>query len=169
MAQYGENMDNDFTIEHIKIYNLISSYFDNPQMTKIKDVNNYSMYLAKIYCLMCVEHRYLIAFITKDYNPVGTTTSLSELHWVSFQTRSMTDNHNIKSITYTPKREAPYDSQIIIKLREKTYCDYICPEFPRLAVCLLLKKGQSMYEYQNRGTLSAALETFSTSLTISNR
>ena len=51
--------------------------------------------MAKLYCLLSNECRYIVVFVEKDANPPGTQKQLDNMFWVSFQTRTMPDNHDI--------------------------------------------------------------------------
>ena len=57
---YGEAFDVDFIPGKQNIYDMFTSYYNNPKMTKLKDIEQYSMYVAKAYCLLNKECRYLI-------------------------------------------------------------------------------------------------------------
>ena len=86
MATYGEMID-DYNPMKDDIYKIFSQYFNDPMMTKMKDDNNLSMYVCRLYCLLNRECRYIIVFTEQTQNTIGTLANLSTLEWVSLQTR----------------------------------------------------------------------------------
>ena len=63
MSQYGEILDTFYDSGKENMYKAFTKYFNNPNMIKIKDVNGYSMYMTKTYCLLSNECRYIIVFV----------------------------------------------------------------------------------------------------------
>ena len=117
---HGQLLD-DYTPEKDFIYPAITAYFDNPIMVKIKDVDNYSMYLCKIHCLLSKDYRYIICFVTKDTSPVHTKANLENLKWISLQTRTLPEYYDTSHThKYKPKREPPFNSEISVTNKEKT-------------------------------------------------
>jgi len=165
MAQYGEILD-AYEPDLDNMYQEFANFFNNPTMTKIKDVNNYSMYMAKTYCLLSNQCRYLIAMVPKDVKGLGTVESLSTIRWVSFQTRTLPDNHNLPPHSYNAKRNGPLACEITRANIGEKASSYKCEKYPFTVTLLHGKKGAS--EYQSRGTVIAALETYSTIVSLNN-
>jgi hypothetical protein len=163
MEKYGNIIDSNPIND--KIYEVIQSYYNNPVMTKIKDVNNYSVYMAKIKCILANENRYIVAIIYKDSEPIHTTYPLSDLFWVSFQCRSLPENHTIETFLHTPRRGGLFSSPIIVSKRNDDNTTYTCSDFPTITLTVLHKKGDT-YIYQEKSILASALETYKTILTI---
>ena len=164
MEQYGNPIDAS-SPQREEMYDLVSNYFDNPTMTKVKDVEQFSMYMAKVSCKLMAENRYLVAFVERNDSTVGTSYLLRELYWVSFETCSNTDFHrNLMTISYTPKKYTPFDSPLEIKDRQTTHSTYTCNNYPQITVTLLHKSGD-LYEYPNTGRLCSAFETYRTIFT----
>ena len=162
MAQYGELVDT-YEPEHDKIFKAMSDFFNNPSMTKIKNVNNFSVYMSKTYCLLSRECRYLVALVEKDDAHLGKKESLANLRWVSFQTRTLPDNHDLPPHSYTAKRGGILDVEINrIKVEERASI-YSCKGLPLQITLLHTKKGSN--DYQNKGSVIAALETYQTTVT----
>lgn len=166
MAQYGELLDT-YDPHREEVYGLIDIYFNKPEMVKIKDVDNHSMYMIKVHCLLTNDYRYLIAMVHKDNNNIGTQKRLSELFWVSFQTRTLPDNHNIPRHPY----ESSFYKPLIKKLERmqvtKELSIYKCDEFP-IRVTLLHRKPNINSEYHPTGNLLSALETYHTVISFTN-
>jgi hypothetical protein len=162
MAHYGQLLD-IFEPDKEKMYKAFSDYFNNPIMYKIKDVNNHSMYMSKTSCLLTNECRYIICFLPKDNMNIGTKDSLSTLRWISLQTRAIADNHDLPAHGYHPKREGCLNIPIFRTNVTSEASTYKCDTFP-LIITLLHKKSEQ--DYQSRGNIIAALETYSTIITL---
>ena len=158
MAQYGELLDSFYDPNKEPVYNLFTDYFRDPGMTKIKDIDNYSMYMTKIHSLLGIEHRYVIAFVFKDEKPLGNKENLSNLKWLSLQTRTMTEEHDLPFHTYIPRRTT-LDKKINITQRNERSCSYAVDGLP--IIITLLQKGKTM-NYVSSGSVVSALETYST-------
>lgn len=165
MAQYGEVIG-VYNPDHAKIYEEFDRYFNYPVLFKTHDIENeYSVYMCKIYCLLSTEWRYIVAIIPKDSVPVGVAERLSELPWISFQTRTMPINHSsITPHTYTPKKTS-FLSKILTKVNnDNLSATYKCQDLP-ITVTMLYTK-QSTTHYQDKGNIQAALETYQTIITL---
>jgi hypothetical protein len=151
------------------IYEQFSNYFNDPEMKKIKDVDMYSMYLTKLYCLLNKDCRYIIVFVDKDTFPVNHTLHLSQLPWASLQTRTFSDYSygDCKPHSYTVKNEGFLTSKINKINENSKCCTYECPGTP--LICTLLIKETMSSNYKNTGTLVSALETFNTIITFKNK
>jgi hypothetical protein len=163
MSQYGE-LIGVYNPVHAQIYEEFDKYFNHPKMTKIRDDGNYSIYMTKTYCLLSNEYRYLVAIVPKDTIPLDKTEKLSELPWVSFQTRTLPVNHKISPHSYTPTRTGFLGKIIDRTVKQENSSTYSCPELP-ITITLLYPKNNGI-EYQNKGTILAALETYQTIITL---
>jgi hypothetical protein len=162
MAHYGEFLEAYEPNKDI-MYKAFDSYFNSPVLVKIKDINGNSMYMTKTVCLLGNESRYIVCFVTQDDLPVGTKEKLSNMRWLSLQTRSLSDTYNIPLHRYQPKRDGPLSvviNRISVTPQESTYK---CDSFPIL-VTLLHKKNES--DYQTTGNVISALETYATIITL---
>lgn len=160
MAHYGEILDDSYFPDRDNIYALFVKYFGDLTMHKIKDVQNYSMYAAKIHCLLSTEYRYVIAFVNLDKLPLGNSEQLRNLQWISLQTRSLSDNHNIPIQNYKPRRMPEFMDRIHLVEHNQRQYTYHSQKLPLQITMLPRKKGDM--EYQPNGTIVSALETFST-------
>ena len=162
MSEYGEVLDT-FEPDKDNMYKAFDNYFNHPIMFKIKNINNCSMYMIKSSCLLSNECRYIICFIPEDSLIIGTKEHLSNLKWISFQTRTLSDKHDLPSHSYQPIKEGPLNAIITRTSMCPELSTYKCDAFP-LTVTLINKKTES--DYQPRGTIIAALETYSTIITL---
>jgi hypothetical protein len=163
MSLYGKVLD-DLDLDKEAIYDLFVEYFDNPNMHKMKNENNCSMYMCKMQTLLKNGYRYLIAICPQDNFNIGTILRLKEVKWICFQTRTLDEHHNLPKHTYEYKRGDPYKSKIIIKERQENRSEYISQVYPNLLVTLLHSKPNK-FEYPDNGNIAAALETFKTIFT----
>jgi hypothetical protein len=162
MIQYGEPLES-FDPDKDIMYKAFDDYFNHPTMTKVKDINEHSMYISKMACLLGNECRYIVCFIEIDDLPIGTKEKLSNMRWLSLQTRSLSERYDLPCHGYQPRRDCSLGA--VINRTEVTAdaSTYSCEVFP-LVVTLLHKKGEN--DYQSRGNIVAALETYSTIITL---
>jgi hypothetical protein len=147
-----------FSTDHQFFYNIISDYYDNPKMIKIKDEENtMSLYGIQLHSQFLNERYYLICT-----SPFSTEESvfLKHIAWTSFQVRTLTNDKYsyLPKIMVSPKKEPRYDIPISIKSRNNEISIYEAKKYPFLIVNLLHSKGIE-YEYANEGTLKSALDT----------
>tara|TARA_A100000164_G_scaffold235359_1_gene209034 strand:+ start:7 stop:498 length:492 start_codon:yes stop_codon:yes gene_type:complete len=145
------------------IYEIISDYFENPVMTKIKNKDSFSVYMVRIKSLLLNETRYLIAMVNEDYNNIETRVSLSDLKWKYFQTRELYDSYRIPEHSYLPKNKSPYTMDLLMESTDENQTDYL-PKNKQFKVSLLHPTNIKHY-YPNDGTLTSALEIYKTIIT----
>jgi hypothetical protein len=165
MANYGELLE-DFNPERDEIYIEFVKYFNNPTMTKIKDIEGqFSMYATKVYSLLSNENRYLICITHKNNMNIGTVEELRTINWISFQTRRLTDKYKCLTHSYIPKLEGGLDTLIIREEFDKVSSTYRCEKYPSLIITLLHTDKRPQESYQNRGKIINSLETYETIIT----
>lgn len=158
-------IDEALDIKKEPTYSLIRKYFGNLTFTKLKDSENFSIYICKIGSYTN-NKPYLIATILKNNEDVGSTKLLSSLFWISFQTRTLPENYAIQEQNYTRKRDEIYESEIKVVKRTEEKTEYVMSnkKFP-LRITLLHSK-KCLYEFpEDVGTLNSALESYCTVLT----
>jgi len=163
MSEYGSIIDN--YISEINL-NLIE-YFDNPTMVKMKNVNNLSMYMTKNYCLLSQDCRYIVIFVTEDNLPIKTKKLMSELDWISIQTRTLNENYNLDSHFYNPVNKGPLKEYIYCIEKKQEYSIYSCEKFP-IKITIFNTKKNEENPYQDKSTIISALETYNTIITKTN-
>jgi hypothetical protein len=165
MAQYGEIV-NEYEPEIDSVYSLFNKYFDNPLLVKTKDINNLSMYIVKVYCLLSTQCRYIIALVPLDTKNVGDKQYLDSLRWVSLQTRTLDQMNDVPSHSYLVKKGGELNSEIVRIKKDQRCSTYKCDKLP--ISITLLHKDKSIYEYQDKGIVISALETYQTIITLNN-
>jgi len=160
---YGELIDNSSFNREI-LYKNFSDYFNNPVMYKIKDIEDFSMYIAKVNCLLSTFYRYIYVFTQKDNNNNMNQEYLRDLKWYNLQTRTIEDQYNIPLHEYEPTRNTPLYVPINRKEKHPENSVYSCDKLA-VEVLLLHEKGGAN-QYQDKGNLVSAIETYKTIINI---
>jgi len=142
------------------VYKLLSTYYDDMTLVKIRDENDFSIYMARLQCLLLNEQRYIIAMVPKDHFPPYYQQKLSGLRWVSLQIRNLDDMVDLMPQSYSLKRDPKFERKLKIVSRNNHISVYDVENLP-IKVSLLHTKN-NVYEYPEQGTLISALETFRT-------
>jgi hypothetical protein len=142
------------------VYQLFTEYYDNMTLRKVKDDDKFSVYMARLQCLLLNEQRYLIAVIPRDQFPPSHQKPLENLRWVSLQIRNLEEEYSIQPQTYNMKRTQDFQRRIKVESRNENVTTYNVQDLP-IKLSLLHTRGQE-YEYPNEGSLISALETFRT-------
>lgn len=160
---YGRIIDGFDDVSIDDIYKYFCEYFGDPSMIKHKDVENYSMYICKMYCLLNRTCKYVICMVDKNDLRIGDTRSLSSLQWVNLQTRVLDDNIKVKSHEYHPEAKGPLLARINKIESVEGFCRYDC-ELP-IEIILLHTEKNDENVYQSSGSVISALETYNTIVT----
>ena len=161
MSDYGTVIDSNLLPEKTAIYELFVAYFNNPILTKTKNEDGGSMYVAKMNLLMR-DYRYLIVIAPEDNQPHGSTFQLSQISWIYLQTRSFEYEMDCNDFSYMSSGKAPFDSRLFLKEKNESMAKYHSKDYPKLSMCLLAKKKNDFTSYPELGTIAGALETFRT-------
>lgn len=141
-------------------YRLFADYYDNMVLSKVKDDGDFSVYMARIQCLLLNEQRYLIALVPRDQFPPLYRQSLGSLRWMSLQIRNLEEGYELEPQSYQMKRTPDFQRRLKVITRNVDVSTYTTDDLP-IQVSLLHSRGQE-YEYPNEGSLISALETFRT-------
>jgi hypothetical protein len=166
MAHYGELL-NTFEPEKDNFYLEIDKYFNYPVLTKTKDVDMFSVYMIKTQCLLSTENRYLIVMVQKDNNNIGEKEKLSNLFWISLQTRTLPEQHDIDVHSYRPELKGSLYKKIDRIDITKELSTYSCDSYP-IKIIMLHKKANIVSEYQSTGNIISAIETYQTVISFLN-
>jgi hypothetical protein len=163
MAQYGEVLiDTNPRVD--LLYGHFDRYFNYPQMIKIKNIDDKSMYICKIKCIKENTNKYIIVFSLCDTSPIGKHIPLTQLQWSSLHTTILENKYNIIEHEYIPNINTPLNVDINrIKITSEG-STYDCNDFP-ISV-QLIPKNYNSNEYNASGTIISAIETYSTIVTI---
>jgi len=163
--EFGHVINPQYDPSKNHVYEAFYEYYNNPELTKIKNVNaglnNFTVYMAKIHSMLGNAFRYLILFVPRDVNPTGTQKHMNDLDWVSLQTRTLEDRHDLKSHSYPVRRTQALSQKITRDTQNEQQSTYNAEIFP-LTVTLLHTRKNNSFQYQPTGTIVSALETFQT-------
>ena len=169
MSILGELID-DYTPERESIYSNFVKYFNNPTLTKVKNIQDssgqiFSVYAVKIYNLLANEKRYILCITHGNNLSVGTVEDLSTIIWISLQTRRLPENYKCQTHSYIAKAEGSLDEMIERIDITKESSVYHCENIPQIVITLLHTEKKTENSYQNRGKIINALETYETIIT----
>ena len=159
--EFGQVINPQYDPSKNYIYEAFCEYFNNPMLTKIKNVSNFTVYMAKIHSMLGNTYRYLILFVSRDVNSTGHVNQMKDLEWVSLQTRTLEDQHDLKQHSYIARRMHELSKKIHIDTRSETQSIYTVDGYP-LTITLLHTRKNNTYQYQQTGTIVSALETYQT-------
>jgi hypothetical protein len=147
-------------------FQLFTTYYDNMVMHKTRDDEKFSIYMARLQCLLLNEQRFLIAIVPRDHSPPFYQKRLEELRWVSLQIRNLEETYDIQPQSYQMKRTPDFQRRIKVMSRNPEVTTYTVENLP-IHVSLLHTRNDE-YEYPNEGSLISALETFRTMIQFSS-
>lgn len=145
-----------------RIYSLFIACYGDLQFTKVKESATHHVFMVKLNTNLLTDNKYLVAVVSKEYN-TPQICYLSQLKWDSFQTRTMKENYDIVSVNIHKNPIKEFLSPIYASKHGKTNTLYDVESLP-IKVMLLHKKGK-MYEYEDKGRVDLALETYQTIVT----
>jgi carbonic anhydrase len=158
------------------LYKLFIDYYGDANFTKLEHDSEFSTYYCKISCGLINVHKYLIIKVKADFFTLNTVKKLSELQWESFQTRLLEQNYRLPIHVYTENKRNELMNYIITLtergenayLYETSYTTTLSQSDSNNQIesvpinVLLLPKGKTGFDYQQKGTLLVALNTFHT-------
>jgi hypothetical protein len=163
MSHYGQLINSEYEdIQTYDIYSAFTKYFENPVMTKLKDMDRFSMYYARNKAILGATFRYLIAVVPKNTLPFGTNEQLSNLNWVSLQTRTLEEKYNVQTYSYTPTVSEPLTQMISMDSQNEEITVYSCSQMEKLQISLIHTRKNNVFQYPPTGNICAALETYQT-------
>jgi hypothetical protein len=146
------------------IYDSIVKYYGDIVMTKLNsrstsDGATYGLYYCRVGCMLCIDNRYILVIVRENTNngaeiPVGTQIYLSNLQWISFQTRSIDDfetvnPHDIKmkQQNVTNNRNTIIDMEMRLSEELNDRIRYDCSEHYPVTVDIMKKKAKEKNIY----------------------
>jgi hypothetical protein len=146
------------------IYDSIVKYYGDIVMTKLNskstsDGSTYGLYYCRVGCMLCIDNRCILVIVRENTNngveiPVGTQIYLSNLQWISFQTRSIDDfetvnPHDIKmkQQNVTNNRNTIIDMEMKLSEELNDRISYDCSEHYPVTVDIMKKKAKEKNIY----------------------
>ena len=154
----------DIYKEKVIIRQSLIDYFGDLLMTKIQETEqsynkrSYSLYYAKIGCMLCVEDRYLIVVVDSDPYSINHLENLSQLNWISFQTRTIDKPPQGLRTQQIPSKinKLLTDKINLVEKKPDRYV-YMSKTTPLKIELLFTKEDDN---YSNSGTIQSALDTY---------
>lgn len=150
--------------ERTNIQKAMVDYFGDVVVTKCKEIpesnisTSYSVYYARIGCLLCIDDRYIVIIVVGKSYPIGHQTYLSSLNWTSFQTRTINKPpRELKTQTSKSKITSVISSKIKVAEKKDDRFIYFTDAAPIKVELLFTKDDDS---YADFGTIQSALETY---------
>lgn len=82
----------------------IAQFYNDPILQKVEELGNASIYKAKVDSMLVASNlKYLVAVSFNDNTPIFEKKKLSQIKWVSFQTRQVPKNYTDKSLYNLPE------------------------------------------------------------------
>lgn len=143
------------------VYRAIDEYFDHPKLTKVRNDDQWSTYMAKTTSHLVTVHRYIIALVPKDIVMIGQQVPLAELKWSFFQTRALPhrEPYDTNMITYRPKRGGVFSTPISKSKQTDNFIEYTCTNLP---IHIVIFPQEEHISFPQHAELNSALETYST-------
>lgn len=129
-------------------------------MKVIKSNDGWTVYCAKVQSGLNLN-RYLFAIVPeKAY--IGKESTLEQLDWVSFQTRSTEDAHDVPVYTFflDDKRKRMLSDMITVIDRTVECTNYVTTNLPIKISLIHDKKKNNTLQYPDKAFLYQALETY---------
>jgi len=144
-----------------EIYAAADKFFEGIYFTKIREMQNNSIYKASIQTQTFGEPKYLVVVTQNDRFPIGTTTTIDKLKWVCIQTRRGIDNDikNFRSYPYKRPLKTIFDDRIIQITRINGIATYDCDSLPLKIEVINLKEEEPLAK---TGTVVGAMDLFQT-------
>lgn len=144
------------------IYVLLDQYFESPRLQKTRDQDAVSIYMVRIQSLLASpEQRYVVVSVPRDPNPIGSIVPLSDLKWMSLQTRMLTNvDPSLHRHSYMPKYTKKYTKRLPLNERYPNRSEY---EFDKECVMALMHTNPNQkMEFPEQVVLSGSIELYRT-------
>ena len=155
----------------VDIYQAFAYYCSSLRFTKVAvdPKTNFSIYAVKLFSRLAKDIRYFFALVKYDYNPVGTTTNLSNLRWYSFQSRQIEKEWTIQEQnlpTIDPESIPILNVEFKVDDRTDLQSIYKHPQIP-IEISLLHDENlRNKYQYPDKIKLYQAINSFASILTL---
>ena len=149
----------------------LNSIFQRLILARVEASPEFITYAARIADLLeGGVVRYILVFVPRGCDPSKYKTKFSELNWSNVQTRKLyRDKYKLPPQQWrmpSRVRDMYIQASERVKTAKNTFTKYI-PERPDISFEIVLlhdKTKQTLFQYNNRLTLTGALETFACSI-----
>jgi len=142
------------------IYGALVDYYGDITMQRIKNADGWAVYAAKAHSGLN-QNRYIFA-IVPSRQAFAEHTTLNELDWVSFQTRTTDDVLNVPThhLYLTDERKKVLSDVITATGRTATETMYVTETLPIKIRLLHDPRKKNQLQYPDKAKLYHALDTF---------
>ena len=142
------------------VYGAFVDYYGDIQLSLIKNQDNWMVYGAKVYSGLN-QHRYLFVVVPLRLAP-GKDTTLNQLDWVSFQTRTTDEIHPVPThhLYLDDTRKNMMSDKISVVDRTKDETHYITNSLPIKIRLLHDPKKNNHLQYPDQAFMYQALDTY---------
>ena len=142
------------------VYGAFIDYYGDIKLAVIKDDGNWLIYGAKVYSGLN-QYRYIFVVVPR-YAGRGENTTLDQLDWVSFQTRTTDDVHKVPQhhLYLDDARKQKMKDKITVLDRTKEETVYVTDDLPIKIRLMHDPKKNNYLQYPDAARLYQALETF---------
>jgi len=138
---------------------VFNSYFKDLVFTRVDEKQGFVIYGAGIATGLGGGHKRYVLLFVPNHLAFKTQSQISELPWQNLQTRDLTYSYRLKNQPWLMPRDAP-DVLLEVRSRNKQYSTYGSSELPFEILLLHDSKKKTIYQYNNKIMLSAAINTF---------
>lgn len=142
------------------VYGAFVDYYGDIEMRLIKNNPGWNVYAARAHSGLN-QNRYLFAIVPAEKSP-GPTTTLNQLDWISFQTRTSDDNHNVPvhHLYLDDRRKKVMSDKITAVNRTADKTDYVTDSLPISITLIHDPKKKNHLQYPDQAFLYQALDTY---------
>jgi hypothetical protein len=141
-------------------YGAFVDYYGDLKMKLVKSESQWVVYGARVHSGLNIN-RYIFAIVPAT-SAMGVETSLENLDWVSLQTRSTMDTHNVPvhHLYLDDNRKKVLSDIITVVDRNNDATNYITANLPIKITLLHDKKKNNHLQYPDKAFLYQALESY---------
>jgi len=144
--------------------NILNAHFKNLLFSIVEERDGYTIYGAGIQSQLAGKKRYALLFVKSQF-ATKKQAYIHELPYENLQTRELAYSYNLRLQPFVPSQKAPDPLfEYIQRNKEKTV--YRSQGIPLQIELLHDPKKSTMYQYNNKITLSAALGMFNTVINV---
>lgn len=140
------------------VYGAFVDYFGDVQLKMYKKDAGYTIYGCKLKTSLFLNRYIFVIVPTVGLQPEDT--SLNQLDWISFQTRTTEEFYRLPEINLTTGNKSSLSDVLDVLERTKTTSSYITPTLPIRIKLMHDPKKNNTLQYPDQCKLYQALETF---------
>lgn len=142
------------------VYGAFTDYYGDIKMRLIKVNDGWAVYCCKVYSGLN-QNRYIFAVVSQ-HSASADETSLDKLDWVSLQTRTTDEIHQVPThhLYLDDKRKKTLSDKLSVVDRTKEATNYVTDSLPIKVRLLHDPKKNNYLQYPDKALLYQALDTY---------